>query len=553
MKTKNMRLAASLLVLCMLITAVGCGSANVQQDAKAVNETSGGAVELLRIGTTKPNDTFSALSQDGAYGKMSYNSFVQAALIEFDENSKIKPGFMTAWEVSEDNRQIIFTFPETGVYWHDGEPVTKEDVEFTFNYYRDVFKSSYFKKIQDIELVGNDKIKITFDQDYAFAFMNEIAFSIYLLPKHVWENVEDPANYRGEDAAIGCGPYKFVSLDKDAQTSYYEAVDNYFKGEITIQKVSVRTFDSHESLIMGIVNDEIDVIYDYANPIDANLANSLEGNKDVDPGMTTNTGNFQLVFGFKKPVTSELNFRKAVSYALDYKLLATTIGGDKGEIAGAGIIPDVNKGYDPSIPRNEQNAELAVKTLEEAGYKDLNGDGYREAPDGSVLDIEITPQNNKARQALYLRMAEVIIQNLDKIGVKAHLDEKSVSNADYWNEVKSNGTYDIHLCYTSAGVATWRTAAFYIVGETGMTTVWGTYMNQDYIDAYNSMKNASNYDIYESNAKIIQKIHAEDLPAIGLAWDKAFFPYRTDKYTGWINYPGWGAINSQTWYTLRTK
>ena len=44
----------------------------------------------------------------------------------------------------------------------------------------------------------------------------------YVQPKHIWENIDAPKDYRGEDAVIGCGPYRFVSLDEDAQTSYYE-------------------------------------------------------------------------------------------------------------------------------------------------------------------------------------------------------------------------------------------------------------------------------------------------------------------------------------------
>ena len=51
----------------------------------------------------------------------------------------------------------------------------------------------------------------------------------------------------------------------------------------------------------------------------------------------------------------------------------------------------------------------------------------------------------------------------------------------------------------------------------------------------------------------LQAVNAEQVVGIALCWDKAYFPYRTDKYEGWVNFPGFGVINNQTWYTLHTR
>ena len=122
-----------------------------------------------------------------------------------------------------------------------------------------------------------------------------------MYPKHIWEGIEDPSGYTGEDAVIGCGPYRFVSLDEDAQTSYYEAVsDTYLGREVTVKKVSLRSFDSNDALVMALRNGEIDAMYSYASPIPATMASSITGVEHVDPGMSDNTGSYMIMFGFRK-------------------------------------------------------------------------------------------------------------------------------------------------------------------------------------------------------------------------------------------------------------
>ena len=103
--------------------------------------------------------------------------------------------------------------------------------------------------------------------------------------KHIWEGIEDYSHYTGEDAAIGCGPYKLVGYDVDSQTSYYEAVpENAFLGEITVDKVTVQTYADQASLMMALASGECDAYYNYANPIEATLIDSFTGMEGLDMG-----------------------------------------------------------------------------------------------------------------------------------------------------------------------------------------------------------------------------------------------------------------------------
>lgn len=540
---KTSKLLALLIAFTLLLTSLVTASS---ADKK------GGYVEELKIGTTKPNDVFNSNSESGAFGQMNYNAFTQATFTDLDENYRVKPNFMQSWEISDDYKTLTFTFPEN-VYWHDGKPVTAEDVKFTFEYLRDVKKSSYITRfnLTDVEILEPNKIRLTFEGSSAWAFINRIAFVVYVYPKHIWEKIDDPKNYAGEDAVIGCGPYKYVSYDPDSQTSYYTAVDSYYR-EITVRNVSVRSFDNQESLLMALKSGQIDAIYDYANPLDATLAPAFMDVPNIDPGKSYNTGSFFVSFGFNKYPSKDLEFRKAVSYALDYELLRKVIAGEYSEVASRGIIAPPNKGYDPTIEKLKTDLNEANKILDQAGFKDIDGDGIRELPDGKPMDILITPSNNIARQQLFVRISEVVGENLKKVGIKTTIDMESVRNVDFFKKrTQQDQDYDLFIHFSTPGSARFDTIAVYFPPKPHSN--WGTYTDEKFIAAYKKLWVSKDNIEYDKNVVELQKIFVEQIPGIALCWDMAFFPYRTDKYEGWTNYPAWGVINNETWYTLRTK
>lgn len=314
----------------------------------------------------------------------------------------------------------------------------------------------------------------------------------------------------------------------------------------------MRTYDSQDALAMAVRTGEVDAMYDYASPIPPTLAQSVTGVENVDNGMSKNLGNYMLLFGFKKQPTDDLAFRQATYKALDYELLAAAIGGDDGEVAGAGLIPSLSLGFDDALPTNAQDQEEAMRILDEAGYLDVNGDGWREMPDGSEMNVVVSPQNNATRQSMYERIAEIIMKNLGEIGVQTTLDEESVRNSDFANQLRADGTYELFICYSTQGVGMFKTAYMYIIDE-GPGAKWGSCLDPELLDAYHALQEAQDYDAYTDSVRALQQLNAEHIYGIGLCWDKSYYPYRTDKYEGWTDFPGWGVINNQTWYTLHTK
>ena len=563
MKQLKKRLAALLLAGAMALSMTACSTADPTLDGSSSPEPSSqpvsagepaqdGKVAELKIGICKEIEPRSMASESGSFGRMNYNGFCAGTWMVRDENNDIQPYLMTSWEILDDGNTIRATFAtDKGITWHDGVPFTIEDVIFTVDLMNNTLNSGYLSKITSAEKVDDTTVDFHLADRASYFTLGNSAVFVRVYPKHIWENLENPAEFSGPEAAIGCGPYKLVSVDEDAQTLHYEAVDNWPLGELTVEKVAVRTYDSQDALVMALCTGEVDAMYDYSNPISPTMLPSISNVENLDPGKGMNMGLFEILFGFNKEPTNDLAFRKAVRYSLNYSLLATTIGGEDGQIPGEGIVSPAGTAYDDTLPRLVQDQEKAKAILEEAGYKDVDGDGYREKPDGSPMDVLVTPQNNKTKAALYQRIAEILIQNLDEVGIKCTLDEESIRNADHEQQLRNDGAYEIYICYATQGVSFYKTPFLYMFDND--LSMWGTCDLENFDAAYNNMLNAQGPEDYAQYVKELQKIASEDVVGIALCWDTAYYPYRTDKYEGWQNFPGWGVINYKTWYSLRPK
>lgn len=161
-----------------------------------------------------------------------------------------------------------------------------DDVVFTFEYMRDVRKNGSLQNLTEVKVTGDDSASLIFSEPDAYYWINSSCNNnACVYAKHIWEGIDDPTTLDGPEAAIGCGPYKLVSYDSDAQVSYYEAVpENAFLGEITVDKVTVQSYSDETTLMMAMMNGDIDAMYNYANPIDADVIDTVKGTPDIDLG-----------------------------------------------------------------------------------------------------------------------------------------------------------------------------------------------------------------------------------------------------------------------------
>jgi peptide/nickel transport system substrate-binding protein len=108
---------------------------------------------------------------------------------------------------------------------------------------------------------------------------------------------------------------------------------------------------------------------------------------------------------------------------------------------------------------------------------------------------------------------------------------------------------------TTVGIAMYTGIMSYIVdGSVSILPArFGTFADETYMAEYTKLITSKDYDEYAVSFKRLQELNAEMVPAIALSISRTYAPYRTDRITGWVNYPAWGVINPTTWYNITSK
>ncbi len=500
----------------------------VPQSAPAQTEgtDSAGVVEELKIGICKEVTPRTLASESGSFGRMNYNAFCAGTWLVRDENNEMQPNLMTSWEILDKGSTIRATFAtDQGITWHDGEPFTIDDVIFTVDLMNNKLKSGYLSKITGVEKVDDTTVDFQVADGAAYFTLGNSAVFVRMYPKHIWEGIEDPSGYTGEDAVIGCGPYKLVQVDEEAQTMHYEAVGETYMGRaLTVRSVTVRSYDSQDALVMALRTGEVDAMYDYSNPISPTMLPSISGVDGVDPGKGMNMGLFEILFGFQKQPTDDLEFRRAVRYALNYELLATTIGGEDGQVPGEGIIS-------PQVLATMTAFPSTGEVIRKQARGDSGGGGvYRHrrrrlagaAPSEPLCDVlGHTPVQCHQGGRYNQRIAEII---------RYQSGERLASSAPWMRRVSSaipttssssgmTGPIEIYICYATQGVSFYK-YAISVYGSMTILSMWGTCDLEDFRQPTTICSTPRGDEDYVAKVKELQRTClGGGLSCIALCWD----------------------------------
>jgi peptide/nickel transport system substrate-binding protein len=519
--------------------------AKVQWDAAArlvritVGGGEGGKAQELVLAVLWPLDPVNLFSPNGAWQRLCSTGFSHVHLVRFDPDLNVIPCVAERWEVSPDGKSIKF-FLRKGVKWHDGREVTAEDVKFTFEYKKkhnvgtDMCIGGPF--LESAEVVDKYTVILRLKEPVVVSLLQELAIG-YLIPKHIWENIDEPLKYTDTKNMIGCGPYIFESYDPVAQTATFRANHDYFQGAPSVEKVKIKYYKNFDQVVLALKKGEIDAIADYSMPVPGSYASTLEGDKNINLGLTPGLQvPAYLAFCYKNYPMKEKKFREAVAYAINYENIVRSICGKYGEVPGKGLVPPAMPGYDPSIPKLEYNPQKAKELL--ASLK-------------ITEPVYVMPQTAPGKEETMIRVAEMVCSYLKEVGIDARIDQEVIGNYDKWKEKAwRKRDFGILVGYmTPFGVLSKGTVS-YLINHPG---AYGTWEDQEYVRVYEEFLYAKDESERRKGTREIQQFHARELPGIALAWEEMLFPYRTDKFDGWVIQKGYGPVNYKTLFSLRQK
>lgn len=296
--------------------------------------------------------------------------------LTWKNGSGVIPWLAASWEPNSDGTQYTFKLAE-GATWHDGKPVTPEDVAFSFDYYaRHPFMWMSTEVVKSAQVTGNGQVKVSLKRPYA-AFLSDIAGIVPIIPQHVWASVSDPVKYSEPNRFTGSGPFKFVSHD-EAQGAYrLTANEAYWKGRPAVSEW--RQFTVPAEARIEIVRSGA---ADLSLSTDASVVGLLQGDSRLKVFETAPLSLVRLVVNVDRSPLNARNVRQAIAYALDRKRIAETITKGPAVVGSAGIIPPETPWFNPSLHQYEYSPEKARALLGGQSYTlDLVADPQAREPD----------------------------------------------------------------------------------------------------------------------------------------------------------------------------
>jgi peptide/nickel transport system substrate-binding protein len=457
-------------------------------------------------------------------------------LLWFGPDGALIPWLAAEYDVTEDGLTWTFTLQPEAV-WHDGEPVTAEDVAFTM----DFIKNNQHLRWTDPVTTMIDSVEVVDEHTAVFnltapapGFALLVAADIPILPQHIWQ---DAALVWGEPVdvpAIGSGPYSLVEHATDVMYRM-EANPNYWGGEPQVDRLIFVIISDLNGQMTALRSGEVDFATGYVPP-------ELVADINADAGVTiARAPGFVVDYVGMHTDRAPLNdttFRLALSYAVDVEAITDVLYGEYAVPGSPGYVP-------PSAPwatpfEQLYDPDQAIAMLEDAGYIDTDGDGWRETPDGEPIDLAMHTQTSNP---IRLRAGELVAEYAAEIGIR--IQPTPGEFATWMATVRERGDYTMYLGGWSAPVQQNpdRMAQLFH-SEGALNFVEFNQLEVDeLLDAFTSELDT---DQRQTLAADIQEALAQTAPYIPLYYPDVLQGYRPDVYDGWITIPGTGAFDKQS-------
>lgn len=406
-------------------------------------------------------------------------------LLTRDENGEITPFIATSWKYTDDTK-VEFDIRD-GVKFHDGSPLTAEDVVFSIKRIIDPkFKSpqlSQFDQISDAIAVSPTKVRITTQKPYPVLLSQLVKLSI--VPSDYVAKVGDQAF---NEKPVGSGPYKLQERQMGVQTVLNAAPD-YWRGKQPFQNVIFRAVPDVSTRIADLRSGRADL----ARQFSADQAQSIKGEANLQLLAVPTERVGYLYMNAQSGPTENIRVRQAIAYAIDRDGLVEALLQGYGKpvnIVGAEPV----FGYTDAIEGYKYDLAKAKSLVKEAGAV------------GAKVEFITSPAYDRA-------IVEAVQQMVNETGLKAEV--VTLDHATFLKrrqgDASGAGNLAIGLwscaCQDADGI-------IFPLFRSGST--WAKYANPEYdaiVDsARNTLDKQKRLDLYKKAYEILHK----DLPGIGL-------------------------------------
>jgi peptide/nickel transport system substrate-binding protein/microcin C transport system substrate-binding protein len=368
--------------------------------------TSGVAQAAKKGGTfyynleTSPT-TLNPLSAVDYYSSLVHNWVMETLLERDNDTYDWNPSLATEWEISKDGLQYTFTLRE-GVKWHDGKPLTAEDVKFSFdavmhpeNKYKTAHQKPYFENIDRVEILAPNKVKFVAKKVYFGNF--QVVATMDIVPKHIYESPSKKAAKKLNKTAWGSGPYKVDKFQKGKKLilkknkDWWGNSDPSKKNDYNFEKIHMRFVKDSTIAITRIEKGDIDFQSLTSEEYVKKTSGSKWGKKvfKVKTENVAPKGYGFIGWNFKKPMFQSRNVRLALYHLINRDLMNEKfLFGNS--IPATGPWYQQSEYADPSVKPIPFDPKKALELLRADGWKAGDDNILQKKIDGKMTKLSFT-------------------------------------------------------------------------------------------------------------------------------------------------------------------
>ena len=489
MKIKSV---VSVLVMMMLLMSCGPGqkksadgnknSESIKFETETQNKDNAVPGAVLSVAMVKDSPLVGIFNQamykDGYDGDI-IDWFLGSYILDIDENFEITDTGIATLNVDPENKKATIKIKD-GMKWSDGQPIVADDViypyevignkDYTGVRYSDEsakivgmeeYKAGKASTISGIKKVDDKTVEISFKEIGQGIFTGGNGLLTYAMPKHYLKDVPIKDLEKSEKVRtklVVAGPYTISSI-VPGESIELKANPNYFRGKPKTEKVTVQVVNS-QTITAAMKSGKYDLVFDIPTEL-------YKIYKDFDNIETL--GRQELYYsylGFKmgkydktkgenivnpNAKMADLKLRQALAYGLDINQMVKAFYDGLREKATSSVPPVFGKYYPKDLAGFPYDPEKAKKLLDEAGYKDVNGDGYREDKNGKPFEIKIAAMSGGD---IAEPLVQFYIQQWKEIGIKGVLATgRLIEFNSFYDKVEADDP-EIDVYFAAWGVGT---------------------------------------------------------------------------------------------------
>lgn len=432
--------------------------------------------------------------------EISASKLMFSGLLSYDKVGRLQSDIAQNYVISPNGRTYTVNL-RPNVQWHDGKPLTAQDVVYTVRTMQDPKTGSrHYSSWQNIEVAATSPQQVVFTLPTSYApFASAMTFSI--LPEHILGKVPPEQLQENEfnNNPVGSGPFKYVDLQtidtaKDKKALQLDRYEGYWDGPSKLSRFSLYVYGNREDLAKGVQQREINAA--------SGVKVSATGLKNTD--ISLNNGVFAL-FKTDNIILKDKNVRKALVQGLDRQKLRNELGGKK--MLEGPIVNDqtpianqvIQPGYDLAA---------ANQMLDAAGWvKGSDGIRYKA---GQPLQLRIVSVDTTS----YKKLVELLSRHWKQLGIKAEtqlIDPQQIQQIILRPRAYDILVYELSMGGDPDGYAFWHSSQ---ASNTGLN--FSNYVSPSADDALVTARGRSNSAQRDAKYASFAKKWVEDAPAVAL-------------------------------------